>query len=232
MTRAIWNGTVLAEADKTLIVEGNHYFPPDSINRAYLSESRLKTPCFWKGLASYYDLSLDGNTCRDAAWYYPHPFIWARRLRNYVAFSYIVRIEQGAVSIPETEAAKPVVTVGGSRFKRKGLPAIRIGILGGLTGILCCVGPTVLAVFGVVSAATAFSWATNLYDNYAWWFRGGGLLLMAGVFALALRKRNQCSIAGARNSRKKIFIALAVATSTYASLYSITTILGNLAIAQ
>ncbi len=112
---------------------------------------------------------------------------------------------------------------------RKGLPAVRIGILGGLTGILCCVGPTVLAVFGIVSAATAFSWATNLYDNYAWWFRIGGLLLMAVVIMLALRKRNQCSIAGARTYRKKILIALGVAVVTYAALYALTTWLGTLA---
>lgn|GEM_PF-1097537 len=111
---------------------------------------------------------------------------------------------------------------------RKGLPAVRIGILGGLTGIFCCVGPTILAVFGVVSAATAFSWATNLYDNYAWWFRISGLLLMAVVIMLALRKRNQCSISGARTYRKKIFIALGVAVATYAALYALTTWLGNI----
>lgn len=126
------------------------------------------------------------------------------------------------------EATPPVPDHGAEAPERKGLPAIRIGILGGLTGILCCVGPTVLAIFGIVSAATAFSWATDLYDNYAWWFRIGGLALMAGVFMLVLRKRNQCSIAGARNARKKILIALGVAVATYALLSAITTILGNL----
>lgn len=94
MIRAIWNDTVLAEAEKTLVVEGSHYFPPDSVRREHLSASRLKTPCFWKGLASYCNVDLDGNTYRDAAWYYPHPFIWVRWLRNYVAFSHSVRIEQ------------------------------------------------------------------------------------------------------------------------------------------
>lgn len=136
-------------------------------------------------------------------------------------------IWKDTVSAPETTGTPPRLD-DTSPGPRKGLPAIRIGILGGLTGILCCVGPTVLAIFGIVSAATAFSWATNLYDNYAWWFRIGGMLLMAGVIALALRRRNQCSLAGARNARKKILIALGVAVATYAALYALTTVLVNL----
>ncbi len=88
MIRAIWNDMVLAESPRTLVVEGNYYFPPDSVRMELLTPSRLLTPCFWKGLASYYHLNLDGDTYKDAAWSYPHPFIWVRWLRNYVAFSY------------------------------------------------------------------------------------------------------------------------------------------------
>lgn len=93
MIRAIWNDTIIAEAEKTLVVEGNHYFPPDSVRPGLLTPSRLHTPCLWKGLASYYHLNADENTYKNAAWYYPHPFIWARWLRNHVAFSPSVRIE-------------------------------------------------------------------------------------------------------------------------------------------
>jgi hypothetical protein len=68
------------------------------------------------------------------------------------------------------------------------LPVWRIGITGGVAGILCCVGPTILALFGIVSAATAFAWANNLYDNYAWWFRLGGLAVLAGLIWFSLRR--------------------------------------------
>ena len=109
------------------------------------------------------------------------------------------------------------------------MPIWRIGITGGLVGILCCVGPTVLALFGIVSAATAFAWANNLYDNYAWWFRLGGLAALTGLTWLALRRRNQCSIAGVRRLRGRLLSIVAIAVGTYVALYALTTWLGTFA---
>jgi ABC-type amino acid transport system permease subunit len=109
------------------------------------------------------------------------------------------------------------------------LPSVRIGLVAGLTGILCCVGPTVLALFGVVTAGTAYVWANNLYDGYAWLFRGAGLLLLVGLVVLALRRRNQCSIAGARKTWPRLLMALGIAAGTYAALYALTTWLGTFA---
>lgn len=105
----------------------------------------------------------------------------------------------------------------------------RIGIAGGLTAILCCVGPTVLALLGVVSAGTAFVWATDLYDGYAWWFRLAGLVVLAGLVYWSLRSRKQCSLAGVRSLRKRPLAVLAIAIGTYAVLYAVTTWLGTLA---
>jgi uncharacterized protein (DUF427 family) len=76
----------LAESDNTVVVEGNHYFPPDSITRAYFKESALHTTCGWKGTASYYTIEIDGKTNIDAAWYYPSPKPEAKQIAGYVAF--------------------------------------------------------------------------------------------------------------------------------------------------
>ena len=84
--RAIWNGAVLAESDKTIVVEGNHYFPPDSVNREYLQESSTHSTCPWKGQASYYSVVVDGQVNRDAAWYYPNPNPVAAQIKDHVAF--------------------------------------------------------------------------------------------------------------------------------------------------
>jgi len=105
----------------------------------------------------------------------------------------------------------------------------RMGLTGGLVGILCCVGPTVLALVGVVSAGTAFAWATNLYDNYAWWFRLGGLAVLGGLVWWSLQRRNQCSVAGIRRWRWRLLAVLAVAVGTYIGLYALTTWLGTIA---
>ena len=86
MARAVWNGAVIAESDSTKVVEGNHYFPPDSIDAAHLQPSDKETYCGWKGQASYYDIETGGDRLRNAAWYYPHPFPWIRKIRNHVAF--------------------------------------------------------------------------------------------------------------------------------------------------
>jgi len=109
------------------------------------------------------------------------------------------------------------------------LPMWRIGITGGLVGILCCVGPTVLALIGIISAGTAFVWANDLYDNYAWWFRLAGLAVLAGLVWLALRRRHQCSIAGVHRWRWRLLGVLAIASGTYAALYGLTTWLGTFA---
>lgn len=109
------------------------------------------------------------------------------------------------------------------------LPVWRIGIAGGLVGILCCVGPTVLALVGMISAGTAFAWATDLYAGYAWWFRLAGLATLSGLVWLALRRRRQCSAVGAWRLRRRLGGVLAVGVATYAALYAITTWLGTFA---
>jgi LPXTG-motif cell wall-anchored protein len=94
---------------------------------------------------------------------------------------------------------------------------------------MCCVEPTVLALLGVVSAGTAFVWATDLYDNYAWWFRLAGLAVIAALVWLALRRRNQCTVAGLRRVWLRLIGTMAVAIATYAALYAFTTWLGTFA---
>ncbi|MDQ7025201.1 MAG: DUF427 domain-containing protein [Anaerolineae bacterium] len=84
--KAIWNGIVLAESDKTIMIEGNYYFPPDSVNRDYFGQSALKTRCIWKGQAHYYDIEVQGEVNYAAAWHYPKPWLLARFLKDYVAF--------------------------------------------------------------------------------------------------------------------------------------------------
>jgi uncharacterized protein (DUF427 family) len=93
MPKATWNGAVLAESDATIVVEGNHYFPPSSLNRLYLVENGQHTTCFWKGVASYFDVVVDGKTNTAAAWYYPEPSAAAMQIKDYVAFWHGVRVE-------------------------------------------------------------------------------------------------------------------------------------------
>jgi uncharacterized protein (DUF427 family) len=92
--KAIWNDIVLAESDATIVVEGNHYFPPDSVNREYLRESDKHSTCPWKGLASYYDVDVDGKVNKDAAWYYPAPKEAAKQITGYVAFWKGVQVKE------------------------------------------------------------------------------------------------------------------------------------------
>jgi uncharacterized protein (DUF427 family) len=89
--KAVWNGTVLAESDETVVVEGNHYFPPDSIKSEYFESSSSKSTCPWKGLASYYNVVVDGDMNRNAAWYYPSPSSAAKKITGYIAFWHGVR---------------------------------------------------------------------------------------------------------------------------------------------
>jgi len=84
--KATWNGQVLAESDETVVVEGNHYFPADSLNREFFEDSAKHTTCFWKGVASYYSVVVDGQRNEDAAWYYPAPKPRAEEILNHVAF--------------------------------------------------------------------------------------------------------------------------------------------------
>jgi uncharacterized protein (DUF427 family) len=93
MPKAIWNGAVLAESDQCEMVEGNAYFPPDSVNKAYLRESNTHTTCFWKGEASYYTIEVDGQQNKDAAWYYPNPKEKAKNIQGYIAFWKGVKVE-------------------------------------------------------------------------------------------------------------------------------------------
>lgn len=86
MATATWKGVVLAESDETVIVEGNHYFPPSSVNKEYFSDSSKTSACPWKGLASYYDVTVDGETAAATAWYYPEPKDAAAEIRDHVAF--------------------------------------------------------------------------------------------------------------------------------------------------
>lgn len=93
MARAIWNGAVLAESDRCEIVEGNHYFPPDAVRRELLRDSTTHTVCGWKGTASYYDLVVDGQENKDAAWYYPQTKPAAANIQGYIAFWHGVKVE-------------------------------------------------------------------------------------------------------------------------------------------
>lgn len=91
--KATWNGATLAESDKTIVIEGNHYFPPDSVRRDHLQESSTHTTCPWKGEASYYSVVVDGQTNKDAAWYYPDPKPAAAEIRDYIAFWRGVKVD-------------------------------------------------------------------------------------------------------------------------------------------
>ena len=84
--KAIWKGTVIAESDQTVVVEGNHYFPPESIKKELLTASNHQTTCPWKGLASYYSVVVDGEENTNAAWYYPAPKDAASEIKDHVAF--------------------------------------------------------------------------------------------------------------------------------------------------
>jgi uncharacterized protein (DUF427 family) len=84
--KAIWNGETIAESNDTIEIEGNHYFPADSIQEAYIEASSTQTVCPWKGTASYYTLKVDGKENKDAAWYYPNPQEMAKGIQDRVAF--------------------------------------------------------------------------------------------------------------------------------------------------
>jgi uncharacterized protein (DUF427 family) len=91
--KAIWNDTIIAESDSTEVVEGNHYFPKDSIKAEYFRDSSMESACPWKGSAAYYDVVVDGKVNEDAAWHYDEPKVRAENIRGHVAFWRGVTIE-------------------------------------------------------------------------------------------------------------------------------------------
>lgn len=91
--KATFKGVLLAESDNTKHIEGNHYFPEDSINKKYFKPSNHNTVCPWKGKASYYDIEVEGETNENAAWYYPEPNEAAKEIQDHVAFWNGVEVE-------------------------------------------------------------------------------------------------------------------------------------------
>ena len=92
--KAIWNNTIIAESDDTILIENNHYFPPASVNKEFLRNSETHTVCSWKGEASYYTIEVDGKNNTDAAWYYPETKYAAENIKGYIAFWRGVKIEK------------------------------------------------------------------------------------------------------------------------------------------
>ena len=86
MAKAVWNGSVVAESSDIVEVEGNSYFPPESVNQEFLRESKTHTVCSWKGTASYYTLEVNGRTNTDAAWFYPETSDAAKNIKGRIAF--------------------------------------------------------------------------------------------------------------------------------------------------
>ena len=94
MVKAIWKDKLIAETDNFEMVEGNYYFPPESVKKEFLKNSDTHTTCPWKGLASYYDIVIEGEVNKDAAWYYPDPNPAANKIKNYIAFWKGVEIKE------------------------------------------------------------------------------------------------------------------------------------------
>jgi uncharacterized protein (DUF427 family) len=90
--KAIWNDTLLAESNDTVVVEGNHYFPRESLVEAHFAPSRTRSICPWKGMASYFTITVDGAVNPDAAWEYQHPSVLARKVKGRVAFWHGVEV--------------------------------------------------------------------------------------------------------------------------------------------
>jgi uncharacterized protein (DUF427 family) len=91
--KAIWNDQIIAESEETVVVEGNHYFPPSSINKEFYKETETHTMCPWKGTSSYYSLHVNGEENKDAAWYYPEVSELAKNIKGYVAFWKGIKVE-------------------------------------------------------------------------------------------------------------------------------------------
>ena len=92
--KATWNGEIIAESNDTIVIEGNHYFPPETINKDFFKSSETHTTCPWKGLASYYNVEVNGETNKDAAWYYPEVSELAKGIKGYVTFWHGVEVTE------------------------------------------------------------------------------------------------------------------------------------------
>jgi uncharacterized protein (DUF427 family) len=92
--KAIWNNQIIAESEETVVIEGNHYFPPSAIKSEFFKPSQTHTTCPWKGTASYYSLEVIGESNKDAAWFYPEPKPAAREIQGHVAFWKGVKVEK------------------------------------------------------------------------------------------------------------------------------------------
>ena len=92
--KAIFNNQVIAESEQTVVVEGNHYFPQDSVKKEFLTESDTHTTCPWKGVASYFNVVVKGEKAGDAAWYYPAPRNLAESIKGYIAFWHGVKVTE------------------------------------------------------------------------------------------------------------------------------------------
>lgn len=105
--RATFNGVTIAESERTVLLEGNHYFPADSVNHEYLKPTRSKSLCLWKGLASYYTVEANGATDRNAAWTYRRPSPAARRIKGHIAFWSGVEVHPVGDGVPTDERREP-----------------------------------------------------------------------------------------------------------------------------
>ena len=94
--QAVWNGTVIAESDRTIVVDGKYYFPREDVNTQYLEPSSRHTICAWKGTTSYYDVVVDGERNSAGAWYYPSPSRAAAEIKNHIAFWHGVKVTRAA----------------------------------------------------------------------------------------------------------------------------------------
>lgn len=92
--KAIWNNKIIAQSDKTVVIEGNHYFPKESLNMDYVQKSDLTSVCHWKGTANYYNLEIDGEVNAGAVWYYDDPSEMAKAIKDHVAFWKGVQISE------------------------------------------------------------------------------------------------------------------------------------------
>jgi uncharacterized protein (DUF427 family) len=110
MARATWNGVVLAETSRPVLLEGNVYFPPEDVRHEYLARTRAWSVCPWKGLARYFTVQVGGQVNKNAAWYYPHPSPLARKIRNHVAFWNGVQVDPGTASQAQTAGGAPATS--------------------------------------------------------------------------------------------------------------------------
>ncbi len=97
--RAVWNGVTIAESDEAVVVEGNHYFPPEGVRFEYLRPTRMRTLCPWKGVARYFTVEAGGAEIKNAAWTYPRPWPWIGKIRGHLAFWNGVEVRPAAEAV-------------------------------------------------------------------------------------------------------------------------------------